>query len=143
MEVRSACKTHLYDESANAFINDLDNRQMSVHSQIWMILGGVLNGEEAKKLLLYCLDNEKAKQPVTPYMRHYVMEAMLKLGMRDNAVQYLKSLWGGMVDSGADTFWEAYVPDEPDFSPYNDRKVNSLCHAWSCTPSYFIRKYGL
>ncbi|MBQ2974375.1 MAG: glycoside hydrolase [Clostridia bacterium] len=142
-QVRSACKKHLYDKNAKAFINDLDKKQFSVHSQIWMILGGVISGEEAKKLLIFSLDNENAKQPVTPYMRHYVTEAMLKLGMKDNAVQYLKNLWGGMIDLGADTFWEAYVPDNPDFSPYDDRKGNSLCHAWSCTPSYFIRKYGL
>ena len=76
-------------------------------------------------------------------MRHYVIEAMLKLGMKSEAVQYLKKYWGGMVELGADTFWEAYIPDDLDFSPYKDRMINSLCHAWSCTPSYFIRKYGL
>ncbi len=141
--VRSACKKHLYDENSNAFTNDLDNRQFSVHSQIWMILGGVINGEEAKKLLLLSLDNDKAKQPVTPYMRHYVTEAMIKLGMKDEAEQYLKNLWGGMLELGADTFWEAYIPDDLEFSAYEDRMINSLCHAWSCTPSYFIRKYGL
>ena len=108
-----------------------------------MILGGVISGAEAKELLLTCLDNKKAKQPVTPYMRHYVAEAMLKLGMKDEAVQYLKKFWGGMLDCGADTFWEAYIPDDLDFSPYEDRMINSLCHAWSCTPSYFIRKYGM
>lgn len=86
---------------------------------------------------------EKAKQPVTPYMRHYVTEAMLKLDMKDEAVQYLKKFWGGMLECGADTFWEAYIPDDLDFSPYEDRMINSLCHAWSCTPSYFIRKYGM
>ncbi len=142
-EVRSASKKHLYDESKKVFVNLLDNCQLSVHSQVWMILGGVITGEEAKKLLLSCLDNKDFKQPVTPYMRHYVIEAMLKLGMKGEAVQYLKKFWGGMVELGADTFWEAYIPDDLDFSPYNDRMINSLCHAWSCTPSYFIRKYGL
>ena len=142
-KVRSSCKKYLYDENKNAFINSFDNNQFSVHSQVWIILGGVIDGEEAKALLLNCLDNENAKQPCTPYMHHYVVEAMMKLGMRDEAVQYLKWLWGGMVELGADTFWEAYVPDNLDFSPYNDRMINSLCHAWSCTPSYFIRKYGL
>lgn len=142
-EVRYASQKHLYDENENAFINALDNSQYSVHSQVWMILGGVIIGDEAKKLLLSCLDNKEFKQPVTPYMRHYVIEAMLKLDMKDEAVQYLKEFWGGMVELGADTFWEAYVPDDLEFSPYNDRMINSLCHAWSCTPSYFIRKYGL
>ena len=142
-EVRSASKKHLYDESEKVFVNPSDNGQFSVHSQVWMILGGVITGEEAKKLLLSCLDNKDFKQPVTPYMRHYVIEAMLKLGMKGEAVQYLKKFWGGMVELGADTFWEAYIPDDLDFSPYNDRMINSLCHAWSCTPSYFIRKYDL
>ncbi|MBR3809932.1 MAG: hypothetical protein IKK46_06460 [Clostridia bacterium] len=142
-KIRSACKTLFYDENANAFINDFDNKQLSVHSQVWMILGGVIDGEEAKKLLLYCLDNKNFKQPVTPYMRHYVIEAMLKLDMKAEAIQYLKTFWGGMVEIGADTFWEAYIPNDLEFSPYNDRMINSLCHAWSCTPSYFIRKYGL
>ena len=142
-EVRCASKKHLYDENTQAFVNDFDNGQFSVHSQVWMILGGVLEGEEAKKLLLNSLNNNDFKHPVTPYMRHYVIEAMLKLNMRDDAVQYLKYFWGGMIDLGADTFWEAYIPDDLDFSPYNDRMINSLCHAWSCTPSYFIRKYGL
>ncbi len=141
--VRSASEKYLYDESKKVFVNPLDNGQLSVHSQVWMILGGVINGEKAKKLLLSCLDNKAFKQPVTPYMHHYVIEAMLKLNMKDEAVQYLKKIWGGMVELGADTFWEAYVPDDLDFSPYNDRMINSLCHAWSCTPSYFIRKYGL
>ncbi len=142
-EVRSASKKHLYDESEKVFVNPSDNGQLSVHSQVWMILGGVIDGEEAKKLLLSCLDNKDFKQPVTPYMRHYVIEAMLKLGMKGEAVRYLKKFWGGMVALGADTFWEAYIPDDLDFSPYNDRMINSLCHAWSCTPSYFIRKYEL
>lgn len=142
-EVRCASRKHLYDEKTDVFVNDSDNGQLSVHSQVWMILGGVIDGDEAKKLLLSCLDNKEFKQPVTPYMRHYVIEAMLKLGMTDEAVQVLKRFWGGMVELGADTFWEAYIPDDLEFSPYNDRMINSLCHAWSCTPSYFIRKYGL
>ena len=108
-----------------------------------MILGGVIGGEEARNLLSNCLNDKTAKQPCTPYMHHYVVEAMIKLGMKDDAVNYLKNLWGGMVELGADTFWEAYVPDDLDFSPYEDRMINSLCHAWSCTPSYFIRKYRL
>lgn len=142
-KVRSSSKKHLYSESRNAFINSRDNNQFSVHSQVWMILGGVLEGEEAKKLLINALNNKEAKQPCTPYMHHYVVEAMLKLEMQDEAVQYIKKLWGGMIELGADTFWEAYVPENLDFSPYNDRMINSLCHAWSCTPSYFIRKYKL
>ena len=143
LEVRSASKKHLYNQEKQAFINKYDNNQPSVHSVVWMILGGVCDGEEAKKLLLSSIGNSEYKQPVTPYMRHYVLEAMFKLDMKKEAIDFLKNFWGGMVELGADTFWEAYVPNNLDFSPYKDRMVNSLCHAWSCTPSYFIRKYDI
>ena len=68
-------------------------------------------------------------------------EALVKLGMLDEAAEYIKNCWGGMAKLGADTFFEAYVPQKPDFSPYGDRMVNSMCHGWSCTPAYFIRRY--
>lgn len=46
-----------------------------------------------------------------------------------------------MVGAGADTFWELYNPDNPEESPYGGTIVNSYCHAWSCAPAYFLRKY--
>lgn len=49
--------------------------------------------------------------------------------------------WGGMISHGADTFWELYNPENPAESPYGSSIVNSYCHAWSCTPTYLLRKY--
>jgi hypothetical protein len=46
-----------------------------------------------------------------------------------------------MIKKGADTFWEVYDPADEFKSPYGFFPVNSYCHAWSCTPVYFIRKY--
>ena len=74
-------------------------------------------------------------------MHHYVMEAMVKLGMMDEALAFMKNYWGGMVEKGADTFWEIYVPSDATTTCYDDHMMNSFCHAWSCSPSYFIRKY--
>lgn len=74
-------------------------------------------------------------------MHHYALEAMFKLSMTDEAVKYMKKIWGGMLERGADTFFEVFVPDDAEFSPYGDRMMNSMCHAWSCTPSYFIRRF--
>lgn len=138
-DVRKASRKHLFDEKKGVFVNATDEYQKSVHSQVWMILGGVIDGEEAKKALTTMLNDEEAKQPFTPYMRHYIVEAMMKIGMKDEAFEYIKEIWGGMAELGADTFYEVYVPGDPDFSPYRDRMINSLCHAWSCTPTYFIR----
>jgi hypothetical protein len=61
--------------------------------------------------------------------------------MGQEAKEKLTSYWGGMVKKGADTFWEVYDPQNDFLSPYNSYLANSYCHAWSCTPVYFIRKY--
>ena len=123
-----------------SFANKKDNFQESVHSAVWMILGDVIGGDEAKTILTDVLNSKTTLKPFTPYMHHYVLEAMFKLSMTDEAVKYMKNIWGGMVKCGADTFFEVFVPGDEEFSPYGDRMINSMCHAWSCTPSYFIRK---
>ncbi len=142
-EGRVQAQLKLYDFEKKAFINARDNFQYSVHSTVWMILGGVLDGEEGKAVLLNALNSTESLKPFTPYMHHYALLSLTQVGLFEEAEKYIKRIWGGMVDLGADTFFEAYVPDAPDFSPYDDRKVNSMCHAWSCTPTYFIRKYKM
>ena len=138
---RNAARLQLFNEEKNAFLNSYDHFQYSVHAQVWMILGKVISGEQAKAVLQQALDSKECLQPVTPYMHHYVVEAMMLLGMKSEALEYIKNYWGGMVQLGADTFWEVYVKDDLNVSPYGDALINSYCHAWSCTPSYFIRKY--
>ncbi len=142
-EGRTKAVLNLFDFEKKAFINSRDSLQYSVHSTVWMILGGVLDEEEGKEVLLHALNSTDSLKPFTPYMHHYVLLALTKLELFEEAEKYIKQIWGGMIELGADTFFEVYVPDDPDFSPYGDQKVNSMCHAWSCTPSYFIRKYNL
>jgi hypothetical protein len=74
-------------------------------------------------------------------MHLYLVEAMLKAGMREEALAHVKSYWGAMVRYGADTFWEVFVDGNPEASAYNDPLMHSFCHAWSCSASYFIRTY--
>lgn len=69
------------------------------------------------------------------------IEALLKCGAKDEALAVMKNYWGGMAELGADTFWELYNPKNPDESPYGGTIVNSYCHAWSCAPAYFLRRY--
>ena len=140
---RKVALEYLYDASKNSFVNKADDYQYSVHSTVWMILGGVITGEKAKDALYKAINSPDSIKPFTPYMHHYLVEAFVKIGEMNAAEQHIRKIWGGMAKLGFDTFSELYVPDDLDFSAYGDRKINSMCHAWSCTPSYFIRKYGL
>ena len=140
---RAHARERLFDKEKCAFINDVDDYQHSVHATSWMVLGGVVEGDEARRAMLDVIASEGSVKPFTPYMHHYAVDALFKAGLTDEAEEYIRRIWGGMVALGADTFFEAYVPGEPEFSPYDDKKVNSMCHAWSCTATYFIRKYGI
>ncbi len=141
-ETRNNAYDSFFDHTENCFITDkYEKRQYSVQAQAWLILGGVISGEDGQSVLRQCLASDTALKPVTPYMHHYVVEAMIKLNMMEEALSYIKCYWGSMIENGADTFWEAYAPDNAALSPYNDVIMNSFCHAWSCSPSYFIRKY--
>ena len=115
------------------------NKQISWASQVWMVLGGAQHGDAA---LLKRLENcAHAEGMVTPYMYHNYVDALLAVGQKDKALEVLCAYWGGMLDQGADTFWELYNPVNPNESPYGGTIVNSYCHAWSCAPAYFLRKF--
>jgi len=137
---KTAALRHLYNANENNFANAYDEYQVNIHSVVWMILGGVVSGEGAWEMLLRVMNDEKCPKIVTPYMNHYLVEAMMKLGKEKEAMEHIKSFWGLMVKQGADAFYEVFVPGHPEVSPYLDPMINSMCHAWSCTPSYFIRK---
>ena len=110
-------------------------------SQSWLTIAGVLTSKESARAIRTALQTEGCVMPGTPYGTHYLVEAMLRSGMVAEARAYVEDYWGGMVDKGADTFWEAYDPTDDLYSPYGFHPLNSACHAWSCTPVYFIHKY--
>ncbi|MBQ0101850.1 MAG: glycoside hydrolase [Firmicutes bacterium] len=137
-ETRAKAKKYYFDTAKNVFVCE---GQLSVQSQVWMILGGVTSGEEGRTALETALADPESVKQVTPYMNYYLVEAFMKLGMKDEAKAHIIGYWGKMVDEGADTFWEVFKPDDRELSPYSDPVMHSFCHAWSCAPSYFIRKY--
>ncbi|MDE6276512.1 MAG: hypothetical protein K2M06_00205 [Muribaculaceae bacterium] len=139
-KMKDASRKILYDRSKGLFVSG-DDRQVSNLSQTWMIKAGVLDKKKARKAINAALVNEGTVMPGTPCAMHYLVDAMMLADMPDDARELLTTYWGGMVDKGADTFWESYDPDDDFISAYSFSPLNSACHAWSCTPVYFIHKY--
>ena len=139
-ECRNAANIHLWDGEKQCYISG-KKRQISVASQVWMVLGEAIEDQAAANLLHRVESISDAEKMVTPYMYHNYIQAMLLVGEKNKALQKMEAYWGGMVDLGADTFWELYNPENPSESPYGGTIVNSYCHAWSCGPAYFLRKY--
>ncbi|WP_036601740.1 family 78 glycoside hydrolase catalytic domain [Olivibacter sitiensis] len=139
-KMSAAAKQHLFDKKTKLFLSGVD-KQISYASQIWMILGGVVSKQEGAKIVNTLIAHKEALKPGGPYLYHYLLQAMIDCGMKDEAKETMLNYWGAMVEKGADTFWEVYDPADEYRSPYNFYPINSYCHAWSCTPVYFIRKY--
>jgi hypothetical protein len=125
---------------ADGLPRDPANQQRSLALTAWFVLGGVLSGESARHALLATLADPQAQQPAGPYLWHYVLHALCLAGARDEAMARLEAYWGTMLDLGADTFWEVFNPKDHFASPYENTQLNSYCHAWSCTPSWFLRQ---
>lgn len=138
VKMSDAVWQNFWSKEENAFVSG-SNRQISLASQVWMVLAGVVRGRDAARLLERTKGSPVAM--VTPYMHHFYVTALIKCGEKEKALDHIKTYWGGMIHAGADTFWELFNPDNEKESPYGSDCVNSYCHAWSCTPAYLFREY--
>lgn len=82
---------------------------------------------------------------ISPYYNYYVISAMAKMGHRAEALEWIRQYWGGMIDEGATSFWEAYDPSwyKEDFhsSLQSDNRSGyfvSLAHGWSSGPTAWL-----
>lgn len=139
--LRKAAK-ELWDPVSGFYVSGA-GRQISFATQVWMVLAGMGDLSHQQNIMSNLLSHPPEIGMNTPYMRHHFIAALLKAKMRERATDEIKAYWGKMVEYGADTFWELFDPERPDFSPYGSKLINSYCHAWSCTPAWFIRQYGL
>lgn len=134
---KEAALKHFYNSKKGLFVS---NNQISYASQIWMVLSKTVDKEKAQNILKK-IKKVKAVEINSPYMKHYYIQALIDSDMYKQAHQELVDYWGKMVEMNADTFWELFNPEDKNYSPYGGLLVHSFCHAWSCTPTYFLRKY--
>ena len=140
--LRESARKHLYCPEKKAFINSYDKNQYSQISQAWMVIAGAVDGEAGRQVMRQCLSSEEVIRPNTAFAHHFMVDALVRLGMMEEALAYIKMCWGSLVKNGADTCWEVNKLEDPFFTPYTDCVINSSCHIWGSTPSYFIRKYA-
>jgi hypothetical protein len=82
---------------------------------------------------------------ITPYYGSYVLDALGRIHHHDAALNWIREYWGGMIDEGATSFWEAYDPNWPRRSPHLILQADdtagyivSLAHGWSSAPTYWL-----
>lgn len=118
-----------------------DKGQISWSSHIWLVLANVLPLEDNIRILKALEEQQPDFGIHTPYLMHYYIDALYGCGLKEEAMEQVKSFWGMLVDFGFDTCPEIFNPADHMESPYSAPELNSACHAWSCTPIYWIRRY--
>lgn len=87
------------------------------------------------------LEDEKVESVGSPYMAGFEMMALSQLGNTNYILNHVKDYWGGMINRGATTFWEAFDKNDStnkQYSYYGRPYAKSLCHAWSAGPTAFL-----
>jgi hypothetical protein len=112
----AAIRRHFYHDSR--LWDDLTHEQLSEHSQCLGYLAGVLSDGEFRSGLM-----ASPKQKTTIYFRHYLFEALWKLGDGDGILDELDT-WRWHLKNGLFTTIEHPEPTRSD------------CHAWGAHPIY-------
>jgi hypothetical protein len=87
------------------------------------------------------LEGTAAAPGGTPYMAGFEMMAVSRLASPVEPIARLRRYWGGMLDRGATTFWEAYDPAQTGAAAlafYRRPCGKSLCHAWGAGPAAIL-----
>ncbi len=110
------------------------------------VVSGVASPQQTAAIWQHVLSHVgEPSAVVTPYYGFYILEAMASLDHRREALDWMRSYWGGMLAEGASSFWESYDPHWPkdDFHAHlqADNKTGyyvSLAHGWSSGPAAWL-----
>lgn len=128
-----------FSEKQSLFVSG--DGQISYHSQVWGVLSGIFSEDKNRMILKKISTVDSAVKIRSPYMMHSYIEALFENGLKNEAMEQIKKYWGEMVRLGFDCCPEVWNPENHFESPYNAPEINSACHAWSCTPAYWIYRY--
>ena len=114
--------------------------KISRHANLLAVISGLAAKDQfegIRKIL-----SDKNINPVgTPYMAGFENMAISRMGDTELMMNNIRDYWGGMLNQGATSFWEAYNSGESGKERliFYDRPYGrSLCHAWSAGPAAFL-----
>lgn len=135
-------------EERGAFIDCAVSGRENVtrHANIFALMYDFVTGERAEKIIKCVLENESVNAITTPYFEFFELMTLCKTGRVSLAQSKIESYWGGMIDLGATTVWEQYIPEQSGaehYEMYGQKYDRSLCHAWGGGPIYIFGRYVL
>ena len=145
--LRAATNTYLRDPSTGTYGSRWQTNAMA-------IVSGLATPDQYSALWDNVLKNvaqDRWDSPViSPYYNYYVVSAMAQAGHRPEALQWIRTYWGGMLAEGATSFWEAYDLRWPKGNFHVSLQADgtsgyfvSLAHGWSSGPTAWLMEQVL
>ena len=130
--VRSAMRRLLWDPTVMCFRESWRDGRLSQavseQANCWAIAFGSAPEDMPHRMLPGLLDEGRANVHIaTPYFAFYLLQALAKAEQHTRALEYIRTMWGAMLERGATTWWETWEPKA------------SLCHGWSAGPTSFLQ----
>lgn len=140
--LRQAIVDCFWDPKAGLFRDGLDASRgvavdlVSQHANTLAILLDLQPAHHAAIARDALLKPARQKKPsvvtASPFFYAYVLGAMVKAGLRQDAVDVIGEKWGRWLEQGAVSCWETWEPTSL-----------SKCHAWSASPLYLLAQIVL
>ena len=138
-ELKERIRHDFYDPKRGLFRSSPGKDEFLRH-QNFLAVGSIATAEESRRIGEHLLQNELPAVG-TPYMKSFEIMALIHAGFYKEAIAEIRRFWGGMMDAGATTFFEAYGEGKSGSGLYDfyDRPFGlSLCHAWSSAPAFLL-----
>jgi hypothetical protein len=141
-QLTAAAQSHLLDPASGTF-----GSRWQVNSMA--ILSGAATPSQLPTIwstvLTHTADATFREPPITPFYNSYVLSAMAATGHRAETLDWIRKYWGGMIQEGATSFWEAYDTHWPTSNPHVSLQADgstgyfvSLAHGWSSGPTAWL-----
>lgn len=142
-KLRVAIRRAAFDPKSGLFRTDLRDASVTAtrHPNIFALVFGVAEPAERTKIADTLLAAADLPPVGTPFVATFEAMALAKCGRGAAFMKVIEKTWGGMLDAGATTFWEAWNPSKADdtrYAFYGRPFALSLCHAWSSGPAFLL-----
>ena len=140
-KTKASIDKELWNSKGGYFYAKDSLSQLTRHQNFLAIVAGLVEELGQKQSIQKYLLSSLAMPVGTPYMKGFEMMGLGQSGNMTAMINEVKAYWGGMIEKGATSFWEAYTPSEQGaamYRFYNRPFGKSLCHAWSAGPAAFL-----
>jgi hypothetical protein len=149
-QVREKIFETFWSDEKNALLHKRENEILSQtvtrYANMFAILFDYADDGKKEKIRDHVILNNNVLSITTPYMKFYELAALCEIDEKEKALEFVRDYWGGMLQLGATSIWEAYDPaqsGDEHYAMYGRPFGKSLCHAWGANPVYLFGKYLL